>query len=158
MFSLIPSYVFNHFQVYRLLTNHIFHVDELHLYFNMIALMFRGTQFENTYGRKTFLTTIFFLASGSSLLYVCISHISLLLEFNALFYKPVIGFSAILFGLKTIMDRQLDYQQIFGYVLPSKYVVFLELALVTLLQPQVSFLGHLCGIVAGIFVDKYFLS
>lgn len=38
---------------------------------------------------------------------------------------------------------------IYGFHVPTKYAAWLELVLIHVLVPNASFLGHLCGIVAG---------
>jgi hypothetical protein len=45
--------------------------------------------------------------------------------------------------------RSPGHSEVFGIVLPTKYICWAELVLASLLNPQASFFGHLCGILAG---------
>ena len=55
-YSLIPFNVISNLQIYRLVTNHLLHTNDLHMYFNMIALLSRGSIFERRVGSRKYLT------------------------------------------------------------------------------------------------------
>ena len=149
-YSLIPFNVISNLQIYRLVTNHLLHTNDLYMYFNMIALLSRGSIFERRVGSRKYLTFLVSVGILSSMFYTAGAYlIHIEGSYRYFLYKPVIGFSGILFWLKAYMDRQMNYQIILGYRVLSKYVVFMELLLMSLLQPSVSFLGHLFGIFAG---------
>mmetsp|Transcript_32700 Transcript_32700/g.45615 ORF Transcript_32700/g.45615 Transcript_32700/m.45615 type:complete len:101 (+) Transcript_32700:326-628(+) len=42
----------------------------------------------------------------------------------------------------------------YGMMVPLKYMCWLELVLISIITPNASFLGHLCGILAGWFYLK----
>lgn len=48
------------------------------------------------------------------------------------------------------MQRRTHVLQILGFRVHTRYAAWLELVLISLLVPNASFLGHLCGILAGI--------
>lgn len=62
----------------------------------------------------------------------------------------IVGFSAVLFSLKFILNQQEDTISSF-YSLPiaSKYLCWFELIVIQMIYPNASFIGHFCGIVAG---------
>ena len=41
------------------------------------------------------------------------------------------------------------YSRVYGFQVPTKYAAWLELLAIHLLVPNSSFLGHMCGILAG---------
>lgn len=73
-------------------------------------------------------------------------------EYDYLYYDTcAVGFSAVLFGLKVVLQHDAPGEsEIAGIRLPTKHLAWAELVLASLANPQASFFGHLCGIVAGI--------
>ena len=64
-----------------------------------------------------------------------------------------IGFSGIIFALKVLAD---DSNGNFGlFFVPKKMAIWAELLIIQILVPNSSFVGHLSGIVAGIFVAHF---
>ncbi|CAM9458905.1 unnamed protein product, partial [Sphacelaria rigidula] len=62
-----------------------------------------------------------------------------------------VGFSGVLFALKYVAARRSPgVTEVYGFQVHTRYATWLELLLIALLVPESSFLGHLCGIVAGI--------
>lgn len=66
----------------------------------------------------------------------------------------VAGFSGVIFGLKVILNANPRYGQtatrIFGLPFPGGAAPWTELFMVAAVMPNSSFLGHLCGIFAGL--------
>lgn len=78
----------------------------------------------------------------------------LLFDYEAPYYNQFsVGFSGILFALKVVLNEHSDanYSVVHGLVIPSKYAAWAELLLIQLFIPDASFIGHLGGILAGIF-------
>jgi rhomboid domain-containing protein 1 len=62
-----------------------------------------------------------------------------------------VGWSAVLFGLKTIQTfGQPGHAQVGGFTVPMRLVSWAELVYISLLNPQASWLGHGAGILAGL--------
>lgn len=78
---------------------------------------------------------------------------SLLLFFNyerAYYEEYAVGFSGVLFAMKVVLNSQSDYTYVNGLMVPARYAAWVELILIQMLVPGVSFLGHLGGILAGV--------
>ena len=145
--------------VNRIVLSSIIHADDMHLYYNMISLCWKGINLEKEIGSSAFLKLVMFSV-------VC-SHVLLVLmaaALNALQFAPhlsgintcAVGFSAVLFSLKYVWNcLSPGTSNLMGINMPSKYVAWAELVLISLLTPNVSFLGHLAGILAGIIYMKY---
>ena len=67
-----------------------------------------------------------------------------------------VGFSAVLFALKVILQHyNATPAVIWGIQLPPKFVAWGELILIHVMNSNASFIGHFCGILAGlIFVHS----
>jgi len=139
-----------------------FHVDDFHLYYNMSSLIWKGRQLEPHFGTKKFVFLGFLLAILSNAILVGTSFImAQLLQYEAPMYSCAVGFSAVLFGLKVIItDMSPDSpSNVMGlFDVSSKYVYWVELLLIQILVPRASFLGHLCGILAGLLYTKGYLA
>jgi rhomboid domain-containing protein 1 len=62
-----------------------------------------------------------------------------------------VGFSAVLFAFKVVLNHDdPTYSSVMGFTLPTKYMAWAELVLASAFNPQASFFGHLCGILAGV--------
>ena len=66
----------------------------------------------------------------------------------------LLGSSSMLFALKVVANHSaLDgatESSVYGFRLPSRYAVWAELAIIQLIYPGSSFIGHACGICAGL--------
>lgn len=61
------------------------------------------------------------------------------------------GFSGVLFATKVILNAQSDnYTYVHGLMVPTRYAAWAELILIQMFVPDVSFLGNLGGILAGL--------
>lgn len=121
----------------------LYHADLNHLVANSIS--FYSLSFiENIMGRKQFIFAIVFIWLVSSIL-LYIDHI--ILPSRKVY---TVGFSAVIFGLIVIYYSLLNR---------STVVTFAGLAVSILPQlfvPNISFDGHLCGIIAGILYVTMF--
>lgn len=130
------------------------HADEMHLFYNMSSLLWKGSQLEPRLGSLGFLRLVAELALTSSALYV--TGALLLARHAPLLGRPLmrtcaVGFSGVLFGLKVVLNHNSPgWTEVLGMRLPTKYVCWAELLYLQLLVPNASFMGHLCGILAGL--------
>ncbi|XP_044507740.1 rhomboid-like protein 15 isoform X2 [Mangifera indica] len=151
----LPFALVSRFQVYRIYTSILFHGSLLHVVFNMLALVPLGSEFERIMGSIRILYMIILLATSNAMFH-------LILAFLAA-HKPIhlfpyltdecsIGFSGIIFSL-IVIELSLSGAQsrsVFGlFNVPAKWYPLILLVLFQLLMPNVSLLGHLCGILSG---------
>ncbi|KAL3625122.1 Rhomboid-like protein 15 [Castilleja foliolosa] len=151
----LPSAVVSHFQVYRVYTAILFHGSLLHVLFNMMALSPMGSELERIMGSIRLLYIIILLAVSNAILHLVIA---LLVAHNPfhpdqyLMDQCSIGFSGILFSMIVIETSLSGVQSrsFFGlFNVPAKWYVCILLGVFQLLMTNVSFLGHLCGILSG---------
>lgn len=128
------------------------HGSDMHLYYNMVSFLLKGSYLEPMYGTANFALLVGLLSLGCSSMYVFLGYALTQITTDYAYYTScAIGFSAVLFALKVIgvceeHDRPTD---VGGFRVPSKFAVWAELVLIHLLVPNSSFIGHLGGILVG---------
>ena len=135
------------------------HTNDIHLYYNMVSLAWKGLEMERRLGSFKYLVTLAVLVVTSSSIYVLLAVLgSDLLENNALINQCAIGFSGVLFAMKVVNIHhghlEEERQSYFGFLVPLRYAVWLELVIIQAIVPNSSFLGHLAGILAGCLLVK----
>jgi len=143
----------------RLLVPAVRHTHDIHLYYNMVSLAWKGLNLERRLGSVRFLLTLVALTLMSSVAYVGLAVLAADLSDDYSYMQQcAIGFSGVLFALKVV--NSCNYSQIgeresfFGFLLPVKYAVWIELIVIQVMVPKASFLGHLGGILAGLVFAK----
>lgn len=141
-------------QYRRLFIGAFEHADDWHLYYNMISFIWKGITLERFFGSGRF----FFIVS----VFTCLCNLTLvaLSMFASEFYEPyfyyqcAVGFSGVIFALKVLTTHYWPSNQ--GLVMgipvdiPAKYIVWAELILIQLFVPNISFVGHLAGVLVGV--------
>jgi len=62
-----------------------------------------------------------------------------------------VGYSAVLFAYKVVLNYNSPrLTRMWGFDVPLKHACWAELVLISLITPNASFVGHLCGIIAGL--------
>lgn len=138
---------------HRLLLSPFHHVDDMHLYFNMASLLWKGINLERKLGGPWFayLLSVFSLLTGLVylLLEVALTQIT---EDATYSLQCAVGFSGVLFGLKVVNNHydpgRTSY--IMGLPIASRYACWAELVLIHIMNPGTSFVGHLAGILVGL--------
>ncbi|GAV86125.1 UBA domain-containing protein/Rhomboid domain-containing protein [Cephalotus follicularis] len=151
----LPSAVIPHFQVYRFYTAVIFHGSLLHVLFNMLALVPLGSELERITGSVRLLYLIVLLATSNAIFHLLFAFLVAYNPIHPYQYfmnECAIGFSGILFSMIVIETSLsgVEYRSVFGlFNVPSMWYAWILLVLFQLLMPNVSLLGHLCGIISG---------
>lgn len=142
----------------RIILGSLYHADDFHLYYNMASFLWKGRQLERRFGSVYFgfLLTIFTVLTG--LVYVAISiALSEIMNDGSYRLTCAVGFSGVIFALKVLVTHYSPSgtQYLMGFIpVPSKYIFWAELVLIQLITPNVSFVGHLAGILVGLLYTK----
>uniref|UniRef100_A0A8D8SZ85 Rhomboid-related protein 4 n=2 Tax=Cacopsylla melanoneura TaxID=428564 RepID=A0A8D8SZ85_9HEMI len=137
----------------RIILSAFEHGDDMHLYYNMVSLILKGRLLERIFGPIKFIALILFLTIFTSIYYVVLSYgMSVLTNDPTELTHCAIGFSAVLFAMKTILTRQNPdtYQSILNVEVKATYAPWFELFIIHVLVPNASFKGHLSGILVGL--------
>ena len=138
----------------RIILSAFIHVDDVHLYYNMLSLSWKGSNLEKSMGPVKFSQLVVFSLFISHVLMFLSSYtlyvVAGLDQLSSGFNTCAVGFSAVLFSLKYVWNSSCtDYSCIMGINIPTRFAAWLELVLISVVSPNASFLGHFCGIVAG---------
>ena len=139
------------------------HADDggWHLYYNMASLLWKGVSLEFEMGSDQFGLMLGALLVISHALFVPVTYLATTAGLGQIwgeldsFTDCCVGFSTVLFGLKIIMNHSTVGDRAVGYwgmsfPVQAKYAAWAELVLISLISPNASFMGHLCGILAGL--------
>lgn len=140
---------------WRLVLSSFVHVSDVHVLYNCSSFLYRGVTLESALGSEYFFALVVYLSFAAHVLYVAVAVAARDLGITgSLMNRCVVGFSGVLFGLKVIVNSDRRYgdqaNRIFGVSVPGGSAPWAELVLVQVLLPNVSFLGHLSGILAGL--------
>ena len=139
--------------LHRLVFSSFIHVDDIHLYYNMLSLCWKGINLETRYGSAKFLRLVMFSLLMCPLLMISITYGLDHLGFEGSlsgYHSCAVGFSGVLFSFKYVWNQIAhEGSNILGVNIPAKYAAWAELVFASLISPNVSFVGHLSGILAG---------
>ncbi|TSX85968.1 Rhomboid-related protein 4 [Bagarius yarrelli] len=138
---------------HRLLLSPFHHVDDWHLYFNMVSFLWKGLNLERRLGTTWFayLLSVFSLLTG--LVYLLLeAGLTELMDDSSFSMQCAVGFSGVLFGLKVVNNHYNPggVTYIMGFPVAKRYACWVELVLIHVMNPGTSFIGHLSGILVGL--------
>lgn len=144
-------------QMYRVHTFGLFHLSAMHIMFNMGALWATGQVVERKIGTMAMLQGWYYLAVLGALFHVLIAYAMMMTfgpEWSDEYNSCSVGSSGAIFGLIVLeiaLTDSLDKpKNLFGPInVPGKLYPVALLVALQLLIPNVSFPGHLSGILAG---------
>lgn len=153
-------------QYYRLLTHHFFHLNFIHIFFNLLIFYFIGRILEKKIGsmllliiilKSIILISLIYLGIIELLKYIVITSLKFK-DYNYDFYSAV-GFSGILFCIYEILclfsSRAENYQNIFSFLpIKSKFLPVFYLFCNQLINPNSSYIGHASGIICGWIIKE----
>lgn len=153
-FTLNARSVLFDWEYYRIFTSAFFHGSFSHMAINMFSYIPLGKSLEIRFG-----TLFLFITILWSIVLTSWTHISMSLLASVFFSEGgnmlnqhSLGFSAVLFHLLVLETKchpSASYS-IFGMIrVESKYYPWLLLLVIQFLMPNVSFIGHLSGIICG---------
>jgi len=150
-YTMCPSLVLSG-QWYRLVSSAYLHTGLLHLGVNMMSTAAVGPALEGRLGSVRFVSWIAWAAPLCSSCHVFLAYLMSLLGFPTFLRQHSLGFSGVLFALvvgETWRSSE-SRRALFGVVrVPPKLYPFAMLIAMQLLLPNISFLGHLAGLLVG---------
>jgi len=137
----------------RLILSGVYHLSDMHLYYNMASFLYKGVKLEPKYGSVRFGVLLVVLQVLCSAVYVALQYIAAILMGPQQLHSCAAGFSCVLFALKVILQQdEPPSHSLMG--VPIHMMYWSELFWISLISPNVSFVGHLAGIVAGLLVTR----
>lgn len=151
-----PYLVVENKQIIRLLSSNFFHLNFNHLFFNMLGFYSISNLIEVLF-KKKYWFIILSIGILSNLINILISLFGLYIYNNSiLYYTHSLGLSNIIFGIRALYYKRLNSNvSVFGNIINSSYVVWIELLMIHLLVPNSNFIGHLSGITSGLLLNNY---
>lgn len=137
----------------RLLLSPFHHADDMHLYFNMVSLLWKGMRLERRLGGPFFLYVLSVFSVLTGLVYLFLeAALTELTEDYSYSMQCAVGFSGVLFGLKVLVNHYFPggTTYLLGIPVSNRYASWAELILIHVTSPGTSFIGHLSGILVGL--------
>jgi membrane associated rhomboid family serine protease len=135
----------------RLALSPLLHGDDMHLYYNMGSLLWKGVQLEQAMGSAGFGALVVVLALASQVATMGVTLAAEAVGYPDWAHQCAIGFSGVLFAMKPILAvGATGHMTVLNWEIPTKHAAWAELVLASLMSPHSSFVGHLGGIFAGL--------
>jgi membrane associated rhomboid family serine protease len=154
LFTMCPRLVLYLQEYYRVISSCFFHGSLLHIGMNLMSTAAISTMIERRLGTLTYILTVAWAVILTGVLYVSIAWLSqAVLGRDELMHSHALGFSGIMFHLLVLESNLIGpnaSRSVFGIVnVPSYAYPMVMLVVMQVIMPNISFTGHLCGIVTG---------
>ncbi|XP_060580704.1 rhomboid-related protein 4-like [Ruditapes philippinarum] len=142
----------------RLILGTLVHASDMHLYFNMVSLLWKGVFLERRFKSQYFAYLMAVFTVLTSVVLVGLNWVMAeVCQDRSYMLTCAVGFSGVIFALKVLTTHYsppgLHYA--LGFIpVPSKYIYWVELGIIQLIYPNASFTGHLAGILVGMLYIK----
>eukprot|EP00980_Cylindrotheca_fusiformis_P020702 scaffold7738_cov133-Cylindrotheca_fusiformis.AAC.11 len=148
-----PRLILYTHEYYRVFSSTLFHANLMHIGMNMLSTSGIGSMLEKQLGTLQLVISILWAILLSSALYLGLAWVPYaVFGYDKLLYDHAVGFSGIIFHM-SVVECHLSpnhSRSLFGMVqLPSYIYPWALLVLLQMFMPNLSFLGHLCGIITG---------
>ncbi|XP_067363693.1 rhomboid-related protein 4-like isoform X2 [Channa argus] len=147
----------------RLFLSPLHHVNDWHLYFNMVSFLWKGLRLERHLGAAWFLYLLSVFSLLTGLVYLLLQALMVKLiedkdalgdfiDLPALSSECAVGFSGVLFALKVVSNHYNPggVTYILNICVSNRFASWVELVLIYLVTPGTSLVGHLAGILVGL--------
>lgn len=164
IFALYPAKVIYDFFIWQPWTYMFLHTYQVtHIFFNMLMLWFLGTELENRWGKKFFLSYYLLTGAGAAAIYCVGTWIYFMIKpGTTALVVPVMGASGSIFGLLLAYGILFGERTIYVFgAFPMKAKIFVLIMgfmeLASLLTADVNggdvaYLAHLGGLVSGYLI------
>ena len=147
-------YVFERKEWKRLILSSFYHLDDMHLYYNMVSFIWKGITLERKLGKRKFIILLAVFSIATQITMLGLNQLFATIFLNKYYLRTcAAGFSAVIFALKVLTTASSNgNEQILGLpiVVPTKYACWVELIVIQIMVPNASFTGHLAGILVGL--------
>lgn len=166
-FTMCPRDVLYRHEFYRIITSSLFHGGLMHIAMNSMSTNAIGSMLERKVGTLIMGLTILLGILLTSVIYVLISWLlSVGFGYERMMLQHSVGFSGVIFQLSVLESNMgpTRARSVFGmFQVSSKMYPWALLVVLQFIMPQISFLGHLSGILVGTLqyygvLDKLFPS
>ncbi|KAJ1432059.1 hypothetical protein B484DRAFT_395140 [Ochromonadaceae sp. CCMP2298] len=156
LLAINPLFIIYRGEYYRLVSSAFVHGGVLHILMNMSSLVALGTMLENSYGSMRML----FLTLWSLVLCGC-TFVALVWLYAMASQQPgelntsAVGYSGVLFTYALIESFHATEtsRSVFGcFNVPTKIYPFILLVLLQVVMPNISWWGHLSGLLVGLML------
>eukprot|EP00531_Pseudo-nitzschia_arenysensis_P019297 CAMPEP_0116119592 /NCGR_PEP_ID=MMETSP0329-20121206/2724_1 /TAXON_ID=697910 /ORGANISM="Pseudo-nitzschia arenysensis, Strain B593" /LENGTH=327 /DNA_ID=CAMNT_0003613305 /DNA_START=270 /DNA_END=1253 /DNA_ORIENTATION=+ len=152
LFTMCPRLVLFTHEFYRVFTSAFFHANLMHIGMNMLSTAAISGSLEKRVGTLRLLVSIWWAVLLTSAIYMLIAYLAYaVFGYDAWMYQHAVGYSGIIFYLSVLESRiHPGPRSLFGFVsVPSSVYPWVLLVALQLFMPNLSFLGHLAGILNG---------
>lgn len=152
LFTMCPRVVLFTREYYRVFTSVFFHGDLIHIGMNMLSTSAISSALEKKIGTLRLLFSIWWSILLTSAVYMLIAFVAFaIFGYDAWMYQHAVGFSGIIFHLSVLESHMHPGpRSVFGFFSVPAYVYpWVLLLVLQLIVPNLSFLGHLAGIITG---------
>ena len=166
-YTMVPKNVIYEHEFYRIFTSSLFHGSFMHIGMNMMSTMAVGSMLEKQIGTLMMGITIFHGIILTSTIYIFIAWLLYVsIGYDHLMMQHSVGFSGVIFQLSVIESSLSPHRSrsVFGvFTVSSRMYPWALLLVLQFVMPNISFLGHLSGILVGTLqyhglLDKLFPS
>ena len=153
-FTMCPRLVLYLHEYYRIISSCFFHGSLVHIGMNMMSTAAISTLIERRLGTISYILTVMWAILLTGLCYVSIAWLSqAVIGRDGLMNSHALGFSGVMFHLLVLESNLIGpnvSRSVFGIVhVPSYAYPVVMLIVVQVIMPNISFIGHLCGIITG---------
>ncbi|KAL7531077.1 hypothetical protein ACHAXR_003836 [Thalassiosira sp. AJA248-18] len=152
-FTMCPRNVLYLNEYYRFVTSALFHGSLMHIGMNMMSTLAIGSMLEKQLGSIMMGITILWGILLTSTVYVFISWVlHLVFGYEKMMLQHSLGFSGVIFQLSVLESNMSPNRarSVFGvFQVSSRMYPWALLVVLQFIMPQISFLGHLAGILVG---------
>ena len=154
IYTMCPRLVLYTNEYYRIITSTLFHANIMHIGMNMLSTSAISTMLEKHTSSLRMIFIIWYAILFTSIMYLCISYLAYkIFNYTSWMYEHSIGFSGVLFHLSVLESYSFSGsgpRSIFGFVtVPPILYPWVLLVVLQFIMPNLSFLGHLSGILTG---------
>jgi membrane associated rhomboid family serine protease len=151
-----PRNVIYLLELYRMVTGSLFHANLMHIGMNMMSTVAIGTTLERHFGTLHLSFTILWSILLTSVVYLSAAVLLSLIGRDSLMFQHSVGFSGVLFHL-AVLESNIGSptRSVFGFFsVPAMIYPIVLLVALQMFMPNLSFMGHLSGVIAG-FLQVY---